>query len=493
MQSDQFNSGIYRQSDLELKTELYSQEQTEVGSQDDISSNSSQKFVSMDFDEIIRQQMLVPIRPLGRGAFGIVYLVYNHNLGLQANKITKKNKFNKKEWEAVENIRSIIQSNPFILNHFEQKEEESIQILYSSYSNMNTLDILAKNQNIQLPMNILRALMQQILEGMRLFHGTGQVHRDIKCDNILLHCPNGSGLVYAKISDFGFAKKEDLIHEQTYHAGTLPYMSPEQFQEKAFITQKVDIYATGITLYKLITHKFPVNERNFKEQGKKMAQLKCIDRPPEIKDDRLWDLLSKILEFDPSKRISAAEALKHPFFTSPEAIADISPEQHNLADQVKAAQNLSIFDLYDAHLQWTTNYDLNPLFIVPYSEILKLIPNNLDSEENPFLHQFSSQNYQQTPTLKQNIAEVKQIDNNDDNLYELTSVPLDKQSNSVYSPQSHIIKSSNWTQHFEASIEQLQAEKDLLEMDMSLEQIKEKLDKFESLSKLQLDIICAIL
>lgn len=57
-----------------------------------------------------------------------------------------------------------------------------------------------------------------------------------------------------------------------------------------------------------------------------MAQLKCIDRPPEIKDDRLWDLLSKILEFDPSKRISAAEALKHPFFTSPEAIADISPE-----------------------------------------------------------------------------------------------------------------------------------------------------------------------
>ncbi|KAA6363295.1 MAG: hypothetical protein EZS28_041178 [Streblomastix strix] len=50
------------------------------------------------------------------------------------------------------------------------------------------------------------------------------IHKDIKCDNILLHCPPGTGRVYAKISDFGFAKKEDSKHEQTYLAGTLPYL-----------------------------------------------------------------------------------------------------------------------------------------------------------------------------------------------------------------------------------------------------------------------------
>ncbi|KAA6368401.1 MAG: hypothetical protein EZS28_036072, partial [Streblomastix strix] len=59
---------------------------------------------------------------------------------------------------------------------------------------------------------------------MKVFHSAGLIHRDIKCDNILLHSPPGSGRVYAKISDFGFAKKEEMTSEQTYLAGTIPFM-----------------------------------------------------------------------------------------------------------------------------------------------------------------------------------------------------------------------------------------------------------------------------
>ncbi|KAA6369881.1 MAG: hypothetical protein EZS28_034592 [Streblomastix strix] len=118
--------------------------------------------------------------------------------------------------------------------------------------------------------------------------------RDIKCDNILLHCPPGTGCVYAKISDFGFAKKEDSKHEQTYAKGTLPYLSPENFHDSALITQKVDIYALGITFYNIIVHKYPVNYPTFELQQKKIAQMKGINRPPEIKDNLLWDLLSRI-------------------------------------------------------------------------------------------------------------------------------------------------------------------------------------------------------
>ncbi|KAA6397685.1 MAG: hypothetical protein EZS28_006791 [Streblomastix strix] len=226
-----------------------------------------------------------------------------------------------------------------------------------------TLDIIAKQTQISLPTCILRALMNQILEGMKIFHAAGFVHRDIKCDNILLHSPSGSERVYAKISDFGFAKEEDLNNKQTYFLGTIPYSAPEIFKMPLIVTHKVDIYALGITFYRLFTHKYPLNERNFKQQGQKLGQMKSIDQPQDIKDDILWNLLTKMLEFDPNKRITAAEALQHKFFTSPEAISDISQEQIKLANQAAKYQQFQI----------ALNYDLQPSFTVPQSQLLQKV------------------------------------------------------------------------------------------------------------------------
>ncbi|KAA6366160.1 MAG: hypothetical protein EZS28_038313 [Streblomastix strix] len=199
------------------------------------------------------------------------------------------------------------------------------------YANIGTLNIIAKQRQIPLPSYVLRALINQIIAGIFTFHDSGLIHRDIKCDNILLHSPPGSGRVHAKISDFSFAKLEDLTHEQTYTAGTFPYMAPEMFKKPLIVTQKVDIYALGITFYHLITHKYPVNEPTLKEQGKKINLMQGIKRPPEISDNLLWDLLSQMLEFDPDKRIIAHDAIHLPYFSNPEAIADISEKQKKLA------------------------------------------------------------------------------------------------------------------------------------------------------------------
>ncbi|KAA6379854.1 MAG: putative serine/threonine protein kinase [Streblomastix strix] len=278
--------------------------------------------------------------------------------------------------------------------------------LQMEYANMMTLDIIAKYPYIPLPTYILRALMKQIFEGMRAFHSSGLVHRDIKCDNILLHSPPGSGRVHAKISDFGFAKKVDLNNKQTYFAGTIPFMSPEQFYENPIITQKVDIYALGITFYKLFTHQYPVNERNFKEQGKKMSQLKCIKRPLEIKDNLLWDLLSRLLKFDPDKRISAAEALQHPYFTSPEALSDISKEQQDLASLAAVAELEG-----DSSI---TEFDKDPTFIVSESIIKQFILNYIQRNQPKQLNNIEKQKNESQIEEIQTIYKLDETDNEEE-------------------------------------------------------------------------------
>ncbi|KAA6385551.1 MAG: hypothetical protein EZS28_018921 [Streblomastix strix] len=177
----------------------------------------------------------------------VVYLAYLIDKGLIALKVIKKEKYDENELKAVFEFEKKEHQSIFIIKYIGYMTYGQYPLLMMEYANLKTLDIIAKQSQIPMPSYTLRAIMKQIVQGLNEFHLAELIHRDIKCENILLHCPRGSQRVYVKISDFGLAKKQDLDNQEKYQAGTLNYMAPEIFQHSnTQPTQKVDMYALKI-------------------------------------------------------------------------------------------------------------------------------------------------------------------------------------------------------------------------------------------------------
>uniref|UniRef100_A0A671L1N0 calcium/calmodulin-dependent protein kinase n=1 Tax=Sinocyclocheilus anshuiensis TaxID=1608454 RepID=A0A671L1N0_9TELE len=172
--------------------------------------------------------------------------------------------------------------------------------------------------------------IQQILESVNHCHLNGIVHRDLKPENLLLASKLKGAAV--KLADFGLAIEVQGDQQAWFgFAGTPGYLSPEVLRKEPY-GKPVDMWACGVILYILLVGYPPFWDE---DQHRLYQQIKAgaYDFPspewdtvtPEAKD-----LINKMLTINPAKRITAAEALKHPWICQRSTVASMMHRQETV-------------------------------------------------------------------------------------------------------------------------------------------------------------------
>ncbi|KAA6321150.1 MAG: hypothetical protein EZS28_054593, partial [Streblomastix strix] len=92
-----------------------------------------------------------------------------------------------------------------------------------------------------------------------------------------------------------------------------------------------------------------------------------LERPDSIDDDILWNLIDRMLTFNPYFRVSANDALQHPFFTNEQATTEITEEQIQLSHNAQEAYQNGDLNV--------TQYETYPMFVFPLTEVQKIVGN----------------------------------------------------------------------------------------------------------------------
>ena len=250
------------------------------------------------------------IELIGQGNYGRVYKAIHKKTGkIYCAKIAYIEKTNEVESFKKEiNILSQC-NNQYIVRYYDSYiKGHQIWIILEfcdGGSLYELIKILPRNLNEE----EIASIIYMILKGLVFLHENKKIHRDVKTENILL---THEGI--AKLADFGVSTQ--LMHsfsKKITKIGTPFYMSPEVIMQNKY-DYKCDIWSLGITLIEMAEGEPP-----FAKVKGYWVLKKIITHPPKgLKNKEKWskefnDFVEKCLIYEPEKRSSAKELLKHPF------------------------------------------------------------------------------------------------------------------------------------------------------------------------------------
>ncbi|XP_018593741.1 calcium/calmodulin-dependent protein kinase type II delta 2 chain isoform X2 [Scleropages formosus] len=272
------------------------------------------------------------LEELGKGAFSVVRRCVKISSGQEyAAKIINTKKLSARDHQKLERearICRLLKHSNIVRLHDSISEESFHYLVFDLVTGGELFeDIVAREYYSEADAS---HCIQQILEAVLHCHQMGVVHRDLKPENLLLASKLKGAAV--KLADFGLAIEVQGEQQAWFgFAGTPGYLSPEVLRKDAY-GKPVDMWACGVILYILLVGYPPFWDE---DQHRLYQQIKAgaYDFPspewdtvtPEAKD-----LINKMLTINPSKRITATEALKHPWICQRSTVASMMHRQETV-------------------------------------------------------------------------------------------------------------------------------------------------------------------
>ena len=268
----------------------------------------------------INQQQFIYGEPKGKGHFGKVFEGINNVTG---EKVAIK----------VMNICQLIEENVFdkIQREFDCMKkcecENSVKLFDVIYYpkeihmiielcdiDLNKL-LYEHHNNVPFTVEEIRDLFLKLNNGFKVLRKNNIVHRDLKPDNIMIKYTKDKTGIIPKISDYGLSKVLLSEYNNTMAPSCQWYMAPELINGTKY-NEKVDLWSIGCIMYELYTKKRYYNEIYYGKNIRDILNYYYGNNRRNNLELNFYDLLVKLLENYPERRISWNEYFYHPFFAN---------------------------------------------------------------------------------------------------------------------------------------------------------------------------------
>ncbi|KAI2623355.1 kinase-like domain-containing protein [Hypoxylon sp. NC1633] len=307
---------------------------------------------------------------VGNGSFGVVFQTKLSPSGEDAaiKRVLQDKRFKNRELQIMRIVRhpNIVQLKAFYYSNGERKDEVYLNLVQEFVpETVYRASRFFNKMKSTMPILEVKLYIYQLFRALAYIHSQGICHRDIKPQNLLLD-PNTGVL---KLCDFGSAKILVENEPNVSYICSRYYRAPELIFGATNYTTKIDVWSTGCVMAELMLGQplFPgesgidqlveiikVLGTPTREQIRTMNPNYMEHKFPQIKphpfnkvfrkaDTNALDLIARLLEYTPTERLGAIDAMVHPFFDELREPSTKLPDSRHSTGQLRDLPNLFDF------------------------------------------------------------------------------------------------------------------------------------------------------